>query len=86
MVSSILKIIALLILIIVSVVGYAQIPTYTIDTNFNTGELFRSGSPVYDFHFMDDGRYLVGGAYANWGISPVFKLGMIYPTNQLDNN
>ena len=64
----------------------AQVPTYTIDPNFNTGELFRDGSPVYDFHVLEDGRYLVGGMFANHVVSPIESFGMLFSNGILDSN
>lgn len=61
----------------------AQVPTYTIDPNFNTGELFRDGSPVYDFHVLEDGRYLVGGGFEHYQ-NPVAGFGMIFSNGNLD--
>lgn len=42
---------------------YCQTPTFTIDPNFNTEELFRDGATVSDILILDDGRYLVGGGF-----------------------
>ena len=66
-------------------IGIAQVPTYTIDPNFNTGELFRDGSPVYDFHVLDDGRYLVAGAFEHYQ-SPVAGFAMIFSNGAWDNS
>jgi len=41
----------------------AQLPTYTIDNSFNSDELFRAAGSVNDFHFLEDGRILVGGGF-----------------------
>src|SRR5690606_16979330 len=62
------------------------VPTYTIDPNFSTGELFRDGSPVYDFHVLEDGRYLVGGMFANYAVSPIESFGMLFSNGILDSN
>lgn len=64
----------------------SQQPTYTIDENFNTGELFRDGSSVADFLILDDGRYLVGGGFSNYGVSPVEGFGMIFSNGAWDNS
>jgi len=74
-----------LILTNLSLVNFAhsQVPTYTIDPNFNTGELFRDGSPVYDFHVLEDGRYLVGGGFEHYQ-NPVAGFGMIFSNGNLD--
>lgn len=41
----------------------AQEPTYTVDQDFDSGELFRAASGVADFHYLADGKILVGGRY-----------------------
>ena len=64
----------------------AQTPTYTIDPNFNTGELFRDSWPVFDIYIVGDGRYLVGGGFSNFGVSPVSGFGMIFSDGGLDQN
>ncbi len=46
-------------------ISCGQLPTYTVDEGFSTGELFRSHHGVLDFHFLDDGRILVVGGVDN---------------------
>lgn len=65
---------------------YCQTPTFTIDPNFNTEELFRDGATVSDILILDDGRYLVGGGGSNWSVSPVAGFGMIFSNGNLDQN
>ena len=60
-----------------------QQPTYTVDANFNTNTLFRSFISVTDFHFLNDGRLLVGGGFMNEFLN---GMGMISSTGQLDNS
>lgn len=63
----------------------AQVPTYTVDSNFDSGELFKDGAPVYDIYLHGDGRYLVGGGFNNFQ-SPVFGLGMVNGNGSWDNS
>ncbi|NEN25618.1 T9SS type A sorting domain-containing protein [Cryomorpha ignava] len=64
----------------------SQMPTYTIDPNFNTEELFRDVWPVFDLLTLADGRYLVGGAFSNYGVSPVSGFGMIFSNGSWDSS
>jgi hypothetical protein len=41
----------------------AQEPTYTVDQSFDSGDLFRAAGGISDFHYLDDGKILVGGRY-----------------------
>jgi hypothetical protein len=61
----------------------AQLPTYTIDNSFNSGELFKSAKSVKDFHFLEDGRILVGGGYSNDQVS---GLAMIFDDGEWDDS
>lgn len=64
-------------------ISIAQAPTYTIDNNFNTNSIFKGFLAVTDFHFLNDGRILVGGGFDN---ELVGGMGIIYPNGQLDNS
>lgn len=76
--------IGLFILIISFETAHAQLDTYTVDNSFNTAELFRgSAGAVLDFHFLDDGRILVGGVFDSDYLN---GMGMIYSNGQLDNS
>jgi len=61
----------------------AQLPTYTIDNSFNSGELFKSAKSVKEFHFLEDGRILVGGGHSN---DQAAGLTMIFPSGDMDNS
>src|SRR6056297_2188991 len=61
----------------------AQLPTYTVDNSFNSGELFRAAGSVGDFHFLEDGRILVGGGYSNDQVS---GLAMIFADGLWDDS
>jgi len=63
-------------------IGVAQVPTYTIDDSFNTNTSFRGYGSVVDFHFLNDGRILIGGGFDEF----LGGMGMIYPNGQLDNS
>lgn len=54
-------------------ISVAQLPTYTIDESFNTDALFRSHNGASDFHFLDDGRILIGGGVYNVTVSEAIQ-------------
>ena len=59
---------------------YAQdTPTYTVDPNFTTGNLFRDYWGISSLVLYDDGRILAGGGFTpfpHW--SPFVSLGMVW--------
>ncbi len=62
---------------------HAQIPTYTIDETFDSGETFWAAGSVSDMYILDNGKILVGGYFEN----QILKgLGMIFSNGQLDNS
>lgn len=61
----------------------AQLPTYTIDNGFNSGQLFRAAGSVGDFHFLEDGRILVVGGFSSEILS---GFAMIYSDGSWDNS
>src|SRR5690606_19494989 len=63
--------------------GIAQVPTYTIDSSFDSNTLFSGLVAVLDFHFLNDGEILIGGSFQN---DSVYGLGKISSTGQLDNS
>lgn len=66
---------------------YAQLPTYTVDEDFNTNNLFRSSSGVSDILIIEDDRILVGGGFDNdWNESSFNGLGMIWENGTADDN
>jgi len=64
----------------------SQTPTYTVDSDFNTGEIFRDGAPVLDIYIVNDSKYLVGGGFSNLQVSPVAGFGMIFNNGSFDPN
>ena len=63
-------------------VSNAQVPIYTIDETFDSGETFWASGSVSDLHILFNGKILVGGYFDNEFLG---GLGMIYPNGQLDN-
>ena len=63
--------------------SFAQAPTYAIDDSFNTNTTFRAYGGVKDFHFLNDGRVLVGGGFNN---SYAGGFGMIFSNGEHDNS
>ncbi|HKL03764.1 MAG TPA: hypothetical protein VJ911_08815 [Cryomorphaceae bacterium] len=59
----------------------SQTPTFTLDNSFDSEELFNSPKSVSDFHFLEDGRILVGGGYSN---DQAAGLTMIFNDGDLD--
>lgn len=73
-----------------SIVSSSQEPTYTVDQDFDSGELFRAAGGVSDFHYLDDEKILVGGRYngeVTSGIARIFPNGVwddTYPSRNID--
>lgn len=61
----------------------AQVPTYTIDETFDSGETFWAAGSVSDMHILANGKILVGGYFDNQLLN---GMGMIYSDGQLDNS
>lgn len=61
----------------------AQLPTYTLDEGFNTGDLFRSALDVSDFHFLENGQILVGGTFMG---ETVRGLALVYDDGSWDDS
>ncbi|NEN24955.1 hypothetical protein G3O08_15750 [Cryomorpha ignava] len=59
------RIFGFLLLSMCALFSKAQLPTYTIDNNVNTNSVFKNFLAVTDFHFLNDGRILVGGGFDN---------------------
>lgn len=54
-------------------------PTYTLDPNFNTGNLFRDGSGITSLVLYEDGRVLAGGGFSPFEFWSSFDaLGMVW--------
>jgi hypothetical protein len=70
----------LLVALPLALTSIGQQPTYTVDQDFDTGELFRSTTSVADFHYLEDGKILVGG----WYSGTVDGIARIFPNGSLD--
>jgi hypothetical protein len=64
-------------------IASAQEPTYTVDQSFDSGELFRAAGGVADFHYLADGKILVGGRYF---ADEVDGIARIYPDGAWDTS
>lgn len=58
-------------------------PFYTIDPDFQTGEVFNVQGWISDLHILPDGKIFVGGNYYN---SQVSNLERLLPTGGLESN
>ncbi|MFT6996919.1 MAG: hypothetical protein ACJAQ4_000664 [Cryomorphaceae bacterium] len=70
---------------VVSFFVFSQTPTYVVDQNFNSGQLFRDASPVHDVHIFENDQIIVGGNFSNWQVSPLSGLAKIFPDGSLDD-
>lgn len=61
----------------------AQEPTYTVNETFYSGDLFRAATGITDFHYLEDGRILVGGSFMAENVS---GFGMIFSSGEWDDS
>ncbi len=62
-----------------------QLPTFSVDEDFDTNNLFRDDSGVFDIYQVDEGRLLLGGGFDNgFFSSPYRSLGMIWENGSAD--
>ena len=55
--------------LLISFFLFGQLPTYTVDSEFDSGELFQAFGSINDFHFLDNNQILVGGTFSNEMVS-----------------
>ena len=55
--------------VLISFFLFGQLPTYTVDPEFDSGELFKASASVTDFHFLENNQVLVVGTFSNEMVS-----------------
>jgi hypothetical protein len=61
----------------------AQETTYTVDQDFDSGELFRAAGGVSDFQYLEDGKILVAGGYITAELEGIARL---FPSGEWDQS